>query len=85
MQNNQDIEIKIGSYVKLLVVDTHWFEHETLESYEILQDACRKPLKVTDIYDGKIELRLPAVKDHDGELTGNCITTIPGKVEVVVS
>jgi len=85
MQNNHNIEIKIGSYVKLLAVESYWFENEIPESYEILQEACRNPLKVTDIYDGVIELSLPAVKDHDGELTGNCITTIPGKVEVVVS
>ena len=76
-------EIKIGSYVRLLNVESHWFESETRESYEILQNACKGPLEVTDIYDGKIELRLPAVKDHDGELTGNCITTIPEKVEFV--
>ena len=81
MDNNKDI--KIGSYVKLLNVETHWFEYEPKESYEILQNACRKPLKVTDIYDGKIELSLPSVKDHDGEFAGNCITTVPEKIELL--
>ena len=78
-----DNERKIGSYVSLLKVEPHWFEYEIEESCKILQEACKGPLKVVDIYDGKVELELPAVKDHDGDFTMNSITTPLEKVTLI--
>ena len=83
MKDNQGNEIKVGCKVMLLEAQPFWFEGEPKESYEILQTACQKGVEVSDIYDGKVVVDLPATKDHDGEFVGNSITTTPEKVEVV--
>ena len=85
MKDCKGNEIRIGCYVMLLEVGDFWFEHEPKESYEILQKACKSPIEVFDICDGKVTVELPATKDHDGEMVGNSISTTPDKVEVVKS
>ena len=83
MEDKQGKEIKIGSYVRLLEVQSHWFEYEPKESYEMLQKAYKSAVEVSDVYDGKVVVDLPRTKDHDGEFIGNSISTTPDKVEVV--
>ena len=83
MKDKLGIEIKIGSLVKLLDVQPHWFEYESEQEAKKLHESCKKPLTVSDIYDGKVTLDLPSTKAHDGDMVGNCITTTPDKVEVV--
>lgn len=85
MKDCKGNEIKVGSYVMLLEARDFWFEHEPKESYEILQRACKIPIEVFDIYDGKVTVELPATKDHEGEMVGNSISITPDKVEVVES
>jgi hypothetical protein len=83
MTDKNGNEIKVGGYVRLLDVQPHWFEYETEEESEKLHKACKNPLPVSDIYDGKVTVDLPATRSDDGDMIGNSISTTPDKVEVV--
>ena len=83
MKDSKGNEINIGSYVHILNVDQNWFKAEPEDAYTKLQEALKKPLKVTDIYEGVASVQLPATKDHAGELVGNEFGAKGENLEVV--
>lgn len=84
MKDCNGIDINEGCYVMLLEDSSQWFEYEPEQEAVKLHEACMLPVLVSDIYDGRVTVELPATKDHEGEIVGNSITTTPNKVQVVV-
>lgn len=83
MKDKNGVGIEIGSFVRLLDVQPHWFKYEPEEEAKKLHEACKHPVVVSDVYEGRVTVDLPATRAGDGEMVGNCITTTPDKVEVV--
>jgi len=84
MKDKDGIDIVEGCYVVLLEVEPHWFQYEPEQEAIKLHEACKNPVLVSDIYDGRVTVELPSTKDHGGEMVSNSITTLPTKVKVVV-
>ena len=79
-------QIVEGNHVRILQVQSHWFNYLPPEAYQVLQNACAKPLKVEYLDDdGRLSLVLPPTLEEDGDYVGNSLTIESEKVELVYS
>ena len=77
-------KINEGDTVKILNVESHWFNYLPKEDCDMLLEACNNPVKVCFLDGGgKICLSLPATKQSDGDYVGNSITLKASEVSLV--
>ena len=76
--------LKEGDFVRILSVQSHWFVCCPKEAYEILHQACQKPVEV-EYFDGenRATVILPSTVDIDGEYVSNSLTLNCDEVELV--